>query len=170
MPIRRLVMFLPLLGCADEPADTGLGTDVYVAFGVLDTLSFLYNQNVIGTPEGPKDISAACLKQGRSRLTGTSVDEGTLTDLDLTYQFQGCGTSGDNYDLVLDGEAVWAGTFRTTGYAAWSTTADGFTAAGEAGGEAVSDTCTLAVTVTGVDGGARTARGTWCGRDVEWGG
>ena len=164
--MRSLLALLPFAaGCADESL---FDQDQQVVYGVLDTQVFLYDQNIVGRPAGAQDVVASCPLGGTARIAGqTSQDVNAV--IDLTIVLEGCASSGSGYDLTMDGEIHWSGSFRTSGYKALSTASDSLRVIGDVdAAEGVDEDCALAVTDRGEDGQASVVSGEWCGREIQF--
>ena len=163
--MRRALPVLSVLVACVEGEESS--PDASVVYGVLDTLVFLYDQNLIGRPTGGQDASAECPLGGTVHITGTTAETDSAV-IDLVFDMAGCANSGTGYNLAFTGIVGWSGSFRSTGYKALGATADPLEAVGDAGGEAVDASCALAVTDRGEDGATSTVSGEWGGRSVAF--
>ncbi|MFV8749130.1 hypothetical protein ACNOYE_01120 [Nannocystaceae bacterium ST9] len=146
--------------------------DNLVAYGVLDTTWFLFNQNLAGKPTGTQDLVLACPLGGMVHITGqTSVDDSTaINSVDLTYTMIGCANAGTDYDLVLNGEIHSTGTFRSTGYKALTEQSSNLHWSGSVGegDEPVDETCAYSVNEQSGDFETGHVTGELCGRSIEF--
>lgn len=162
MAARTLLVLL--FGCA-----TGGDSDQdqWIVYGILDTQNFLYDQQLVGLPVGPQDVTANCPLGGTVHIYGstTQADQATV---DLTFAMTECANTGEGYDLVFTGDTWMSGSFASTGYKALSTTSDSIEVFGTVASDPpeVDTTCDLAVTDRGEDGEASVVSGEWCGRSV----
>ena len=87
--------------------------DFIVAWGVTDTIWFLWNQKITGTPVGAKDISGSCPLGGEVHITGTTeLSSDQITSLvDLEWDFSACENADEIYDLAFTGIVTMEGTF-----------------------------------------------------------
>ena len=161
-----LTLLLPLWSLACAPTGAGAG-DASVVYGVLDTEVFIFDQALVGQPAGAQDLTVDCPLGGTVHILGSTSSDATAV-IDLTLSMAGCSNSGSGYDLTMDGDLAWSGSFRSSGYKALSTTSDELSVSGEVDDGPVDDTCALAVTDRGEDGEVSSVSGEWCGRDVAF--
>lgn len=161
-----LVIWLLLLapGCTfEEPPP-----DETVVYAILDQCAYLYGQSLIGKPVGAQDVIAPCPLGGEAHLTGTTADDGVNATIDLVYDFAGCRTVDDTFELVIDGPVASIGSFSSSGFQAMSYTATDLWVQGWALGVDVDDRCDLAVTDEAWSEGGGGVTGEWCGRTVDF--
>ena len=163
--MRRVLPALVLLAACTDASETS--SDATVVYGLLDSLVFLYDQNLIGRPVGGQDSTDDCPLGGTVHITGTTAESESAV-IDLVFDMAACANTGSDYDLAFTGAVAWAGSFKPTGYKALSATADPLRAEGEAAGLDVDESCALAVTDRGEDGEVSSVSGEWCGRDVAF--
>jgi len=169
-----VLLLAVLFGC--DPDDDGCDQtcqDNYLAYGVLDTCSFLWNQNLAGHPTGAQDVTAGCSLGGTAHITGqTSFDDyNQINSVDLVFDLAGCGHSDKGYDLEFTGVLHWVGTFSPSGFTAMTTSSDELDFSGTVGGSPevdVDDTCAVSLSVQGDDSETATVDGEICGRDVGY--
>lgn len=168
-----LLLCAALAGCESDDGCDQLCEDNYLAYGILDTVSFLWNQNLAGHPTGAQDLTIDCSLGGTAHISGqTSFDDGTqINSVDLLFDLAGCGHSGGGYDLELTGVLRWAGTFSPSGFTAMTTSSDELAfegAVGESSEIDVGDTCAVSLSVHGGDYETATVDGEICGRDLGY--
>lgn len=162
-----------LAGCESDDGCDRLCEDNYLAYGILDTVGFLWNQNLAGQPTGAQDATADCSLGGTAHITGTtSVDDSSgINSVDLLFDLSGCGHSGSGYDLELTGVLHWHGTFSPSGFTAMTTSSDELAFDGAVGASTeidVGDTCEINLSVQGDDSGNTTVDGEICDRSVGY--
>jgi hypothetical protein len=156
--------FLLASGCTTEEPPP----DETVVFAILDQALFLYGQSVVGQPVGPQDVIAPCVLDGEAHITGTTADDGSNASIDLVYDFVGCRTNDDTFELVIDGPVSSLGSFSTSGFKAMAYSATDLSVIGWAMGVDVDERCDLAVTDEAADGTVGHVTGEWCGRTVDF--
>jgi hypothetical protein len=168
-----LLLLLAAAGCEPEETCGEACRDRYLAFGVLDSVGFLYNQNLAGQPTGGQDLQVDCSLGGTAHVTGsTAVDPGSeINTLDLRFDLAGCRHAGGGYRLGFTGVVDWKGTFRPAGFTAMTTTAEGLEFEGtvsESPAVDVGDTCDVHLLVQGDDFEEAEVDGEICGREVSY--
>jgi hypothetical protein len=168
-----LFLSVSLAGCESDDGFDQLCQDNYLAYGVLATVGFLWNQNLAGQPTGAQDVAVDCSLGGTAHVTGqTSIDDGSqINTVDLFFDLSGCGHSGSGYDLELTGVLHWVGTFSPSGFTAMTTSSDELAFDGAVGGSSdieVGDTCEVSLSVQGGDNETATVDGEICDRSVGY--
>lgn len=162
--IAVVVVALALSACASEGTETcdQECMDSYTAFTVVDTVVFLYNQNVAGTPGGSVNLQRTCPAGGNVHITGTASGSTSTTSVDLDYAMQDCRRVGADYDVTFTGTIAEVGTISDSGSTVtFSGTAVVFD--GNNGAGAVAETCDIAISRAN---GAYS--GTICGRAFSY--
>jgi hypothetical protein len=85
--------------------------DYLVAWGLNDTIWFLWNQKLAGHPVGTQDIMGACPLGGSVHITGTDSAANGTTTTDLRFELDGCENSTTLYDLTFTGSVSMEGSF-----------------------------------------------------------
>lgn len=149
--------------------------DYLTGHAVVDTVWFLYNQNIPGLPGGNVDVTGACPLGGTVHITGTATGspEGTST-VHLVFDLAACRNSDARYSVTLQGVVNMDGNFDNGSVSGTQFTAVTFTSATlELGGELIflddpplDETCPLAVKH---QAGAETSTidGEVCGREFS---
>jgi hypothetical protein len=83
-----------------------------------EMVKLVYNVTLQGKPVGQQDATTDCPFGGKARVFGTATSNALIgaTDVQLTYEFHGCGyqrTDSDpdqTYAMTLDGSAIESGT------------------------------------------------------------
>jgi hypothetical protein len=84
-----------------------------------EMMKLLYNLTIQGKPVGPQDHTRPCLFGGSARVSGQVASNAQLgtTEVDLVYEFNGCGylqkddEAPENYNVKLTGVLTQKGTF-----------------------------------------------------------
>ena len=125
--VTALLLVLPNLSCTKSRySDESFYEDV--AWGIMTGLVDIYNQNVVGTPTGPVDITAAGPFGGTVHITGTtSYDQGdSIETVHLQYDMSNCrisstsSSSNLNVDLKMNGviseDGTWSSNYVSLSY------------------------------------------------------
>ena len=145
--------------------------DFVVAYGLNDTIWFLWNQLVAGRPSGVKETTGACPLGGTVRITGmTGVSNNTLNTADLVFELVDCANSDTLYDLSYTGEVSMTGSFDSgTNFAAMAFASSSLEAAGTVrylDEPPVEETCMTNFAQEGTGDAWRLA-GRMCGRSFD---
>lgn len=114
----------PALGCGASKAVTPpppcdqTCKDNIAMRAIRETMRWVYNQELPGSPVGDQDASAQCLMQGTTAIFGDAGSNPVqgVTRVDLTYVFDGCfyspaknATHDRNYAMTLNGTVTEQG-------------------------------------------------------------
>lgn len=137
-----------MAGCFDTSSESsGASKEENVATAIVNSVIFLYNTHVAGTPSGAQNTMATCPLGGTVTITGTTAVGPEIQNNDLNYSMTGCGVSGGSYTMTYTGAVDQDGTYNiiydsniSTQYVSGS-----LTYSGDAYGDSVSDTCTVSI-------------------------
>lgn len=159
--------------------------DVDLVWAIQNGIADIFNQNVTGTPVGPKNITGNCPVGGSVVITGTTShpDSTGTTTIDLAYAMTGCKiakttTQGNTHvtvALTLDGTVMEKGSWNNnTGFLSKNYSSQSLTMAGTAERTGfldakVDQTCEIATSLTRKAGSTQgSTAGAICGRQVAW--
>jgi hypothetical protein len=145
--------------------------DFAVAYGLNDTLWFLWNQLVAGRPSGVEDTTGVCPLGGTVHITGTTgVSDTGISTANLVFDLADCANSDTLYDFSYTGEVTMVGSFQTaTDFAAMTYGSVSLEAAGTVSyldEPAVSESCGTNFAQEG-SGDAWRLAGRMCGRPFD---
>ena len=145
--------------------------DFVVAYGLNDTLWFLWNQLIAGRPSGVEDTTGVCPLGGSVHITGsTGVSDTGLSTSNLVFDLADCANSDTLYDFTYTGQVSMVGTFQTSAdFAAMSYAATSLQAAGTVSyldEPAVTESCETNFAQEG-SGDAWRLAGRMCGRPFD---
>jgi len=162
----------PALGEGEGgPCDQGCA-DQHLAYGIQWSVMSLFNS---ATGQiGDVDVTLDCGHGGTAAVTGTVGGEVTdeMLSAELSFDLVGCEeASGEEYDLMLDGTVVQAGSFENGGWVVeFGYTSDqvayqGVVRSDLAGDMEFDDTCALDTTLICDSLGECETAGSVCGRE-----
>jgi hypothetical protein len=152
--------------CEQSCQDRGM------AVGVNNTIWFLYNQNIAGTPSGAVNkTNIQCPLGGTASITGSaSAASNGISTVTLTYTLAACGNSGPTYSITLTGDVKMAGSFKSSESTTVTMSSDTLTIDGtvkSAQQPKVIQSCPVTVSQQ-VSGSSNTLKGTMCGREFYY--
>jgi len=85
--------------------------DYFVAYGLENTIWFLWNSTIVGHPSGAQDLMATCPLGGSAHITGTTGVSGNTNTADVVFDLQSCAASENVYELTFTGSVSMQGSF-----------------------------------------------------------
>lgn len=121
--ILALVLGFTLINCTEEETPTEIPApvcdqackDEHLAYGFVDVLWFIWNQNIAGQPTGTKDFTVVGPQGGTAHVTGTTeVANNGINTLHLTLKLTNCKGIKEKYNFTFNGTVTADGTFSDT--------------------------------------------------------